>query len=91
MSARHAIPMVEESKPALEVVPIEKAIKAAECAQLIILRMPREELRVALSGVLGKEVSADVVGRFLDMLNVARVALKRLDIEGIEKARAGER
>ncbi len=84
-----SIPMVEEPRAPLEVVPIEKAQKAQECAQLIILRMPREELRTALSGVLGREVGADVVGRFLDMLNVARVALKRLDREGIEKARAG--
>ena len=87
MSAR--IPMVEEPRPDYGApVPIEKAIKAQECAQLIILRMPREELRAALSGVLGREVGPDVVNRFLDMLNVARVALKCLDREGIEKVRA---
>lgn len=83
-----SIPMVEEKPAPLEVEPIEKAIKAQECAQLIILRMPREELREALSGVLGREVGSDVVARFLDMLNVARVALKRLDRSGIEKVRA---
>jgi hypothetical protein len=83
-----SIPMVDE--PRLPVEPIEKALKAQECAQLIILRMPRSELRKALSGVLGKEIGPDVVERFLEMLNVARVALKVLDREGVEKVRAGK-
>ena len=81
-----SIPMVEEAP--LPVEPIEKALKAQEFAQLIILRMPRSELRKALSAVLGKEIGPDVVERFLDMLNVARVSLKVLDREGIERVRA---
>ncbi len=81
------MPMVEE--PRLPVEPIEKALKAQECAQLIILRMPRPELRKALAGVLGREIDPDVVERFLEALNVARVALKVLDREGVERVRAG--